>query len=420
MTSVRRVVHTAWARKDLVGAPVVSAASQVIGLFQLVLLTRGGAAGNATDAYFFLFSLSLLPSQILLVGLLYPILLSKSVENPRLVTRLRRWAPVAAAMAAAVGALWLEVVGRLTPALAPLIVLSGVNGLVAALLWSRCLALAARGEAIWLSGIFLPANICACLAILYPWEPPAARAALMVGGLAVGNSIFYLYMRLGGRGQSTQVDGLGTDAVADEASSTRGGGWFLAKGITGYASQTGTQAIALTLPGASVTVLNVMARVVASVSTTLVGAVLPRFVHASSKSVRSSSRIAWWIGAVFGSPCLLIVAVGPWLNLPYELYVVLGLAWAAAVGINAVAQRVAYRFLPPSASVLSILSSVIVITALALLAAAGKMSLPVLLIGAVAVDSLPAGFLMWSLRERTLAVVSFTLLLVATLSVLTI
>ena len=78
--------------------PVASAASQAAGLVQVGLLLLHGGATNATDTYFYLFTFGLTPTQILIVGVMYPLLLNGESLTRRGLVRIRRATPALAAV----------------------------------------------------------------------------------------------------------------------------------------------------------------------------------------------------------------------------------------------------------------------------------------------------------------------------------
>jgi hypothetical protein len=385
---------------------MVSALSQFIGLVQILLLTRNGGAGSGSDAYFFLFSMALLPIQILLAGLLYPLLLNQTGTTPRTLRRLRLLTPWACVIMVMVGALWLWHLGKLTPSIYGLVILCALNGLVSARLWYYCLELAADGEVIWLAGVALPANILACLVIVNAWSPSTARATIMVGGLLAGNIALLIYLSATGRASTTD------HPHVDPTTSTRSsGGWFLAKSVTGYASQDILEALALLLPAASLTILNIINRIVGSISTTVVSSVLPKLVNRQSTSRADVATFTRWLAAILALPFCIVGATSLVLHLPYQEYVFTTLAWLLASGMNVSAQRMAYRFLAPSASVLSIISAVLVISFLVIASMMPWFTLKVLFVGAIALDALPAAFLLWTLSERAMSMVTFLVFL---------
>jgi hypothetical protein len=386
---------------------VVSALSQFIGLVQIVLLTRNGGAGRGSDAYFFLFSMALLPIQILLAGLLYPLLLNQTGTTTRTLRRLRLLTPWACVMMVMVGALWLWHLGKLTPSIYGLVALCAINGFVSAKLWYHSLELAADGEAIWLAGVALPANVLACLFIVNAWSPSTARATIMVGGLLVGNIALLTYLTMTGRTRP-----INHPQKMDPTTSTRkSGGWFLAKAVTGYASQDILEALALLLPAASLTILNVINRIVGSISTTVVSSILPKLVNRQSTSRANIATFTRWLAIILVLPFCVVGATALVIHLPYQEYVFTTLAWLLTSGMNVSAQRMAYRFLAPSASVLSIVSAVLVIGFLVFASTTPWFTLKVLFVGAIALDALPAAFLLWTLSERAMSVVTFLVFL---------
>jgi len=386
------------AKADYAVAPLVAGLSQLTGLLQLVLLTRAGGAGHASDAYFFLFSMAFLPVQVLLAGLLYPLLLNPSRPNERTLARLKRFTPWSCVLMVLVAAAWLSHTGTLSPSLYVLVGLSGVNGFISAVVWYHCLHLTADGAAIWLAGVALPANVGACLLIAHAWVPSSLRATLMVGGLVIGNLFLLTYLKRSGRTKSAA----GGHPLAGPPT-PRAGGWFLTKSVTGYASQDVFEGLALLLPATSLTILNILNRVVGSLSTALVSSVLPKLVHRGTASRNQAVSFARWIAALLAVPFCVVGVLSLFVALPYQEYVLATLAWLLASGLNASAQRLAYRFLPASASVLSIVSAVLVVGVVVAISATTLFSLRTLFVGAIALDALPAAFLFLTLSERALS-----------------
>lgn len=390
-------------------APVVSALSQLTGLVQIVLLTRSGGAGRGSDAYFFLFSMALLPIQILLAGLLYPLLLNQTGAAPRLLRTLRLLTPWACVITVLIGALWLWHLGKLTPSLYALVTLCAVNGFVSARLWYHCLELAADGDVMWLAGIALPANVLACLVIADAWTPSTARATAMVGGLLVGNLGLLVHLSAVGRLKVIEYV-----APAHLESGKRGSSaWFLAKSVTSYASRDVLEALALLLPTASLTILNILNRIVGSVSTTVVSSVLPKLINRKTTSQADVAAFTRWLALLLALPFCIAGIIALVVHLPYQEYVFIALAWLLASGMNVSAQRMAYRFLSPSASVLSVVSAVVVTGLLVVAATTTWLTLKLLFMGAIALDALPAVFLLWTLAERGMSLVTLFVFLSA-------
>jgi hypothetical protein len=104
-------------------------------------------------------------------------------------------------------------------------------------------------------------------------------------------------------------------------------------------------------------------------------------------------------------PFCIVGATSLFVQLPYQEYVLATLAWLLTSGMNVSAQRMAYRFLAPSASILSIVSAVVVIVVIAVMSLTPWFTLKVLFVGAIALDAFPAAALLWTLSERTMSIV---------------
>jgi hypothetical protein len=393
-------------RAGFLAAPVVSIVSQAIGLIQIVLLTRAGGAGVATDAYFFLFNIALLPIQVLLVGVYYPMLLNGGDGRSRLALGLRQGVPVLSVVCVGGGSLWLNHTGKLPTELLPLVWLLAANGLLSAYLWFRCLTLAAEGHAAWLAGVALPANAIAAALIVVPWDNPIHRAEIMVGGLVVGNFALLSHMRTRHIGEPVTVRVSG-----DPGGNVRGGaGWFFAKSTTGYASGNVIQGLAALLPATGVTVISIMTRVVGSISATGVNAVIPRVIHRNSDDFDGAVGFMRLVAVIVGLPFLLGFAVCAAWSFDGREYVVVALAWLFAAAMNAIAQRMTYRFLDPSASVMSIASAFLIVGGLCAVSGSDWFGLQVLLGGSVALEAVPAVCLAVTLAQFRVALATAVVL----------
>lgn len=423
VSALRRVVRGAVAHAR---APAVAAASQFLGLVQIYLLTRQHGAGTASDAYFFLFSMSLLPTQVLLVGVAYPILLnSGSGAERRSVSQLQRLVPAVCVGSVAVGTAWLFHVHRLTDAIGVLVAACAANGFISAINWHRALRIAADGNAMWLAGVALPANAVACLAIIDPWNSASTRATAMVLGLLVGNLILCgAFVRANAPVPTATADvAIATGLVPRTLTPDRRGVeltarrrddlWYLAKSVLGYAGGNVIQALALLLPAASVTILNVVMRLVGVLPTTVVSTLLPRVVNRASDAPDAALRLGRWIAYGMYPILLACLALTSAKLVPDGPEVLVVSAWLIPASLNAIAHRVAYRFLAPAASVWSVVTTVLILTFLSLAAGASWFSLNVVLLSCMALDAVPGACILWTLKQRDLSVLCAAALAIA-------
>src|SRR4051812_5416296 len=171
-----------WSLRTIARGPMASVASQATGVLQLGLLLLHGGATDATDSYFYLFGLGLTPVLLLVMGVMYPLLVSESVTQQGL-RRLRIAAPLGAAVVLACGFLWLASQRGLAGALPAIASLLAANAVLQARLYYRAVAAEANGDALWISGIALPANLCACAVLVLPWPSSAAATVAMSAAL---------------------------------------------------------------------------------------------------------------------------------------------------------------------------------------------------------------------------------------------
>lgn len=388
-------------RSRYLRAPVISGLSQLLGLVQIALLTRATDTGIATDAYFLLFGFALLPSQILVAGVWYPMLINKVGTTPRTHHLLRVAAPSLVVVAVLGGTVLLALRDRL-PANAELMVpLLITNGMIAVSLWFDALWLAARGRATWFAGVALPANAFACVALALPWTTLDRRVVAMLVGLVVGNALLWLYFRVTRMGPRSEQLPTGTGSARSSAS------WFLAKSASGHVGLNLVQALALTLPASSVTILSILTRVVGSTSTTAINALMPTLVNANQSSREPALRFLWLVSAPLTAALVVTSVVSAVLGFDPVTYAAVGIGWVIAASGNAVAQRLAYRFLDPAASRVSIVVMFAILAVLGVAAATGTLSLPILVVGCVTIEAVTAMALLWVLNAQNSTVLIF-------------
>jgi hypothetical protein len=379
--------------------PVVSLASQVFGTAQLALVLVRAGANVATDAYFYLFSIGLLPTLIVIVGLMYPLLLNEE-RIPRSGLAHIRWVvPLLSVLFVFVGALWLQFSHRLGSALMLLVALSMANAAVQARLWFRAVAAEAGGSTVWISGVAVPANLLGVLLLLFPWSSSAQAVTAMTGGLLVGNVIFLAFMARRSVGNAVVA------SVDVERSGSRASYWFLAKSSTGYLGQALMQSLAVLLPASSLTFLNIAIKLVASASAMFINAVMPTVVHQSTDSTvaaRGFLRIMLPLMACVALICLTATAI---IRPAYFASVAILGIWLVATSAAAVAQRMSFRFLRPDATRVT-LGVIVIVVGLALASSrVAGFNLNVLLCAYGAIDAAGAMLLLWQLKDRAVSLV---------------
>ena len=380
-------------------APVVSLASQIVGLGQLILIILRAGTNVATDAYFYLFNLGMVPISCVIVGMMYPALLNKTRMSRRGLVRIRWITPLLSVVFVAGGSLWLGAHGRLGVALLGIAFFSALNALVQALLWYRAVAAEASGNAFWISGVALPANVLALLILIYPWPSPALAMTAMTGALVAGNLALLVILHLRRVG-STVIES------APLSSSSPGGPlWFLSLASLQYIGQTFLQSLAVLLPPSTVTLLNIGYKIVGSVSATFVNASMPLLVHQETDSPRAARRFLRIVTAVVAAGGVAI-AIGVWMVRPELLTPAVIIAiWLITSSASAVAMRMSFRFLAPHATART-MTVLIVVVALAVFSSHGAgFSLVVLLCAYAAIDGASAMLLLWPLRDRVMSLV---------------
>ena len=394
-SAIRRILSNRFLR-----GPFFSLGSQVVGLAQLALLLFRAGANEATDAYFYLFNIGMLPIQIVLVGVMYPLLLNQERFTQTALLRIRLLTPFLSIVLMAAGAWWLQSSGRLGTELVPLALASTVNAFVQARLWYRAVTAEAGGDPRWIAGVALPANVLGALALLVPWGSPTVAVTAMVSALIIGNTALLIYAAFKRVGDHVFND---APRLKLRNSADTGMYWFLSKSAVAYVGLTVLQSLAILLPPSSLTILNVAVKLVGSISATLVNAVMPVLVHQNSDSQDGSRRfLRFLILAVTGGAVLLVAGVGA-IESTWVVPAICVSLWALASSVSSVSQRVAFRFLPPNASRITLVV-VPAVVALALLSTlAPGFQIVVLLCAYGSLDSFTAAVLLLSLRDRTAA-----------------
>jgi hypothetical protein len=369
-----------------------------VGLVQLLLILVEAGANQATDAYFYLFTLGLVPITCIIVGVMYPSLLNEQRITRRGLVRIRRITPLLSVLFVAAGSLWLLANNRLSGQLVGLAIACAVNSVVQARLWFRAVATEAGGNAIWIAGVALPANMLAVIVLLFPWGTPAIDMTAMTCGLIVGNAGLLIFMALRRIGDSV------VDSAPDHTETRGASLWFLSLASIAFLGQTVLQSFAVLLPASSVTLLNIGYKIVGSVSATFVNAIMPVIVHQGTDSSRSARRfLRIVIVAVAAAGTVLVAAI--WIIRPYLLVpsVVIAL-WLTASAAVAVAGRMSFRFLAPHASVRTIGVVIAIVALTAFSSGYQGFNLTVLLCAYAAMDAAAAMLLLWPLRDRLMSV----------------
>jgi hypothetical protein len=369
-----------------------------VGLVQLLLILVRAGANQATDAYFYLFTLGLAPITCIIVGVMYPSLLNERRITRRGLVRIRRITPLLSLLFVAAGSLWLLANDRLSGQLVGVAIACAVNSMVQSRLWYRAVAAEAGGNPIWIAGVALPANMVAVIVLLFPWNTPAILMTSMTCGLVVGNAGLLIFMALRRIGDSV------LDSAPDHTETRGASLWFLSLASVEFLGLTLLQSLAVLLPASSITLLNVGYKIVGSVSATFVNAIMPVIVHQGTDSSRSASRfLRIVIVAVAAAGTVLVAAI--WMTRPYLLVpsVVIAL-WLTASAAVAVAGRMSFRFLAPHASVRTIGVVIAIVALTAFSSGYQGFNLTVLLCAYAAMDAAAAMLLLWPLRDRLMSV----------------
>ena len=391
------------------GAPLLSMASQIIGLMQLLLLVFRTGASNATDSYLYLFNMGMLPIQVLIVGIMYPRLLNNARITAVGVRRIGVLAPIVSVMLVVAGSAWIALQGRWDAGILLIASLCAVNAAIQAVAWFHAVSAEAGGNPIWTAAVALPANLLATLVLVLPWADTQSATVAMLIALVVGNAVLVVLMRAKRVGHDVR-----TAKFEPQVIETSGGtGWFFSKAAAGYVGQALLQTVAVTLPPASVTILNFAVKIVGAVSATMVNAVMPRLVHQTTETPSASRRFLNLLLLTLASFGLIAVGVIAIWWPAYMVPAIAVLLWVLAAAAAAVAQRMAFRFLKPNASAVSIVVIVVIVVIALILSGNPGFPLVFLICCYVGLDGATAAILLFALRARVQSFAMFAVLAAA-------
>jgi hypothetical protein len=330
---------------------------------------------------------------------MYPSLLNERRISRRGLVRIRRYTPLLSLLFVTAGSLWLLANDRLSGQIVGVAIACAVNSMVQARLWFRAVATEAGGNAIWIAGVALPANILAVAMLLVPWNTPAIVMTAMTCGLIIGNAGLLIIMALRKIGDSV------LDSAPDHTETSGVSLWFLGLSSIAFIGQTLLQSFAVRLPASSLTYLNIGYKIVGSASATFVNAIMPLIVHQGTDSPHSARRFLRIVVVAVGiAGTLLVIAVSiirPYLLVPSVVIAI----WLITSAAGAVAGRMSFRFLAPHASVRTIGVVIAIVALTAFSSAYPGFSLTVLLCAYAAIDAAAAMLLLWPLKDRLMSVV---------------
>jgi hypothetical protein len=371
----------------------------------VLLLVRGGAT-NATDTYFYLFSLGLTPVLILVVGVMGPLLLNSQTLSKRGLQIIHFGAPTCAAFAVMGGYAWLRTHRQMEDELLSIALIMSLNAVLQGLLYYRAVAAEASGNASWSAGIAFPANAAACLALAWPWSTSITATLAMVSALAVGNAGLLIEIHRRHVGADVLA------AITVEKTRHRGALWFLGRASVGYTGHLVLSTLAVTLPASSVTILSLASKIVGAISTTLTNAVLPVLIHRATETYAGARRFLRLLVASLSAVGFVATVAVAVTNTRYAMAVLVISLWTITSSGAAVAQRTAFRFLPARAAG-NVIAAVLLITGVTVaLAGMPGFDVTVLLCGYASLDAAAAMLLLWSLRDRVASSVAALMLAV--------
>jgi hypothetical protein len=259
----------------------------------------------------------------------------------------------------------------------------------------------AEGSPQWVAAVALPANALATLVLLAPWPSSDVTVTAMMAALCLANAAFIALMAKKSVGREA-LRRLPSRPERRHAAHW----WFLTKSFVSYGGLMVVQSLALILPPAVLTLLSLPMKIVGSVSATFVNAIMPRLVHQNTDSPAAARKFLRQLAALIGGVAIA-GSIGGYLAFPqYFTTVVIVALWLVASASSSVAQRMTFRFLPPSASRVTIVVVPVIVVAVALSTQSGGFGLVALLCAYALVDASSSFLLLLSLGDKLMAWVS--------------
>ncbi|WP_461172270.1 hypothetical protein M1D93_14900 [Arthrobacter sp. Z1-9] len=252
-----------------------------------------------------------------------------------------------------------------------------------------------------MAAVALPANALATLIMLLPWSDSAATVTAMLASLLAAN-LAYLVLMIWQKAGRNVLNGLPTLPVRRHSAHW----WFLTKSFVGYGGLMVVQSLALVLPPSTLTLLTLPMKIVGSVAATFVNAVMPLLVHQGTESPSAARRFLRLLVVLLGSVGLVGV-LGINLTLPaYLIQAVVVALWLIASASASVAQRLMFRFLPPSSSRITLIVVPLIVVAVALSTSSQQFGLIALLCAYAMVDAATSFLILIALRDKLMAATS--------------
>lgn len=381
---------------------VLAGMSQGLGLLQLLLLLQGVGAGPESDAFFLIFGWGQLPTQIILLGVLYPLWLRKAYVSVATQRSFILLAGIGGAIFSVGSAVFLVMLDKGYPSIWLHASILAAFSFCSACGWAFSLHTASRGNADWLSSVSLLPSLFACAVLMaLVREDLSLRVTGLAGGFLAGSLGFLLILHRSGLTRLPVVEAASPIGGVDR---DRGSIWFGLKSTTGYGAAMLMQSVTATLPATALTLVGVVSRVVGGFSTIVTNTILPRLVHSESNSADAGLKYGWISVAISSGIGSIAIAGGLVFGSEFWAYALIACAWICASSLSASVQRVALRFLPPRYSLVSIVVAFGVPTALVVATVLGASSLAVVLCSFVLLDLAIAVILCVLLGKRLLAI----------------
>ncbi|WP_139765909.1 hypothetical protein [Gordonia sp. i37] len=329
-------------------APSIALASQGLGLIQLVALLARHGPTDATDCYLYFYNLGLLPVQIILVGVFYPMLINKTDVSKRFVDLYGAITPVLSVATIGLGMVWMLENGRQFNVVVQIGLLCGLNAFVQSIVWFRGICAEASGNPVWISGATLPASFFALVALALPLRDSLQTVVAMLLFMLLGSmALVVIQIR------SYSVAGVVGEYRSDRASPVVNY-WFLARSTTGYGAAVGIQSLSAQLPPAALTISSIPVKIVGATTTIFVNTLLPRLVHRNSTDELAGRPLLRYAVVTISLVSAIACIATFFLAGRYVLFVVIVAIWLIVSSISSVVTRFAMRYREPRQLVVTV------------------------------------------------------------------
>lgn len=386
---------------------LINLTSQGLGLIQYLVLISWVGASRTSDFFFLVLAWSSLPMQLVVTGVVFPLLLRGAVDSAA------RWLQIAQlliplSLAVPVAVFWTFIALVKLPI--AIMLLTAAYSWCVLQVTAEGFRRAVAGDALVLSAATLWGTLGSITGLAMGMViAPDMSVPLMLAAGVLGQGAFLWILAGHTAGRRRGRDSLAEQpAVADPPKqSATDSGWYLGKAAAGYGGGIALQSFSAFMPAAFLTYFSVFQRLIGGVASAFSNSVLPRYVHVDTVSptaaVRLTGRVVVVVLGLGLAASLCCFSVGRPVLAGWCL---IATAWCVAALCGATIQRLTYRLLPPSNALIPIVICILTLGIVSTAFAFGYRSPSIILLAVVALDGATSVLL---LRKLDLAKASWAL-----------